>query len=155
MGNYEIAVLAGWAVAVWAFCSVLFSDSAKFSNLGRSKRRWFLIELTAFIPYFGFIAVLCYAFMVRVHFPPRPERPSRPRPAPTSSSTGGRTSGPVKPPSSYTPPQRQKCGSCGGSGSRPCSCYGGWVAAGSNQTHSACMGRGQVTCQMCCGSGYR
>ena len=47
MGNYEIAVLVGWAIATWALCSVLFSDPAKFSNLGRSKWRWFLIELTA------------------------------------------------------------------------------------------------------------
>src|ERR1700722_14182426 len=57
MGNYEIAVLVGWVIAVWALCSVLFSGAAKFENLGRSKRRWFLIELTAFIPYVGFIAV--------------------------------------------------------------------------------------------------
>ena len=37
MGNYEIAVLVGWAIAVWALCSVLFSDPAKFTALGRSK----------------------------------------------------------------------------------------------------------------------
>ena len=156
MGYYEIAVLVGWAIAIWAFCSVLFSDPAKFSNLGRSKGRWFLIELTAFIPYFGFIAVLFYVFKVRVHFPPRPKQPSRPRPAP-GGGTAGRNSStrvPAKPPS-YTPPQRQKCGSCGGSGYKACSCYGGWVAAGSNQTHYACGGKGRTTCQMCSGSGLR
>jgi hypothetical protein len=53
-----IAVLVGWAIAVWALCSVLFSESENFTNLGTSKRRWFLIELTALIPNVGFIAVL-------------------------------------------------------------------------------------------------
>jgi hypothetical protein len=45
---------------------VLFTNPDRFSAIGRSKWRWFLIELTAFIPHVGFIAVLCYVFMVRV-----------------------------------------------------------------------------------------
>ena len=69
MGNYTIAVLVCWAIALWALCSVLFSEPDNFTNLGTSKGRWFLIELTALIPYVGFIAVLFYIFKVRVHFP--------------------------------------------------------------------------------------
>jgi hypothetical protein len=88
MGNYEIAVLAGWALAMWALCSVLFSASAKFSSLGKSKWRWFLIALTAFIPYVGFIAVLFYVFKVRVHFPSRPGNPGGSIPAFTGPGAG-------------------------------------------------------------------
>ena len=94
MGNYEIAVLAGWAIDIWALCSVLFSASAKFSALGKSKWRWFLIELTAFIPYFGIIAVLLYVFRVRVHFPSRPRNPGRTIPTFTETGGGNRASTP-------------------------------------------------------------
>jgi hypothetical protein len=156
MGDYTIAVLVGWAIAIWALCSVLFSDPAKFSNLGTSKWRWFLIELTAFIPYFGFIAVLFYVFKVRVHFPPRPKQPSQPRPAPsrgTAGSTGG-TSAPSTPPS-WTPPPREKCrGNCQG-GTVPCyGCSNGYVNGTQTERHYPCNGTGRLKCQMCNGSGY-
>jgi hypothetical protein len=156
MGNYEIAVLVGWAIAIWALCSVLFSDSAKFSNLGRSKSRWFLIELTAFIPYFGFIAVLFYVFQVRVHFPPRPNQPSRPGPAPgrgTADRTGNRGAPPTSPP--WTPPPKQKCTTCQGGTVACTGCSGGYVNGTQTERHYACNGTGRVKCQMCNGTGYR
>jgi hypothetical protein len=154
MGNYEIAVLAGWAIAIWALCSVLLSDPAKFSDLGRSKGRWFLIELTAFIPYFGFIAVLFYVFKVRVHFPPRPEQPSRSAPSGgTAYSTGSGRVPPTSP--SWEPPPKQKCTTCKG-GTTPCyGCSNGYVHGTQTERHYPCNGTGRLKCQMCNGSGYR
>jgi len=127
MSIYTIVVLVGWAIGVWAVFSVLFSAPTKFSNLGRSKWRWFFIELTALVPYFGFIAVLFYVFKVRVHFPPRPKQPISPR----RSASGGFTDGPSRPsgqPSSpsWTPPPRQRC-SCQGGTVACTSCSGGYV----------------------------
>jgi hypothetical protein len=158
MGNYEIAVLIGWAIAVWALCSVLFSESAEFSNLGTSKRRWFLIELTAFIPYFGIIAVLFYVFKVRVHFPPRPKQPRQPRQASgggRGGGTGGGWGGTGAPsaPSSWQPPKKQKC-TCG-NGTVPCGCSGGYVYGTQTERHHPCGGTGRLRCQMCNGSGFR
>jgi hypothetical protein len=155
MGNYEIAVLVGWAIATWALCSVLFSESAKFSNLGRSKWRWFLIELAAFTPYFGFIAVLFYVFKVRVHFPPRPERPRQPLPAPsrhTAGSTGRASVPPASP--SWAPAPKTKC-TCQG-GTTPCyGCSNGYVHGTRTERHYPCNGTGRLRCQMCGGTGYR
>jgi hypothetical protein len=154
MGNYTIAVLVGWAIAVWALCSVLFSEPEKFTNLGTSKRRWFLIELTALIPYVGFIAVLFYVFKVRVHFPPRPSRPRQQSPAPGRpvDSGHGRPGAPSAP-TPWTPPQKQKCG-CG-NGTVPCGCSGGYVYGTRTERHYACGGTGRLRCQMCNGTGYR
>jgi hypothetical protein len=161
-GNYTLAVLAGWAIAVWALCSVLFSGSAKFRRLGRSKWRWFLIELTAFTPYIGFIAVLFYIFKVRVHFQPTP-RPSPPLP----QAPGGRTFGtaadraantaastPFRPAPQWTP-QKVKC-SCGDGKVTCYQCSNGYLYNG-NQTerHHLCGGTGKLKCQMCNGTGYR
>ena len=162
MGNYTIAVLVGWAIAVWALGSVLFADPANFTNLGTSKGRWFLIELTALIPYVGFIAALVYLFKIRVHFPPRPRQPRPPRPA--SGPYGG--SAPSSPPGSpgwgqpqnspsWQPPQKQRCGVCNG-GTNPCtSCSGGYVYGSRTQRCGVCGGSGQRKCAMCGGSGYR
>ena len=157
MGNYTIAVLVGWAIAVWALCSVLFSDPGKFSALGRSKWRWFFIELTAFTPYFGIIAVLFYIFKVRVHFPPRPERPSHPRPAPSRSTTGGTGGGPVGSPSSsgWAPPQKTKCGVCNGGTNACYGCSSGYVYGTRTERHVTCGGTGRMRCEMCKGTGYR
>jgi hypothetical protein len=160
MSNYAIAVLVGWVIAAWMLCSVLFSDSGKFSDLGRSKGRWSLIAVTAFVPYFGIIAVLFYLFKVRVHFPPRPKQPSRPRPASGGANTGypgnsGR--GPSSPPSSpsWTPPQKTRCGVCNG-GFNPCNgCSNGYVYGTRTELHAPCSGSGRVKCAMCNGSGYR
>jgi hypothetical protein len=156
MGDYEIAVLVGWAIAIWAICSVLFSESAKFSNLGTSKGRWFLIELLAFIPYVGIIAVLFYIFKVRVRFPPRPKQPRQPY-QPPSGPAGGSTGGgwnrgaPAPAPKRWEPPQKQKCG-CG-NGTVPCGCGNGYVTQ--TERHHACGGTGRLRCQMCNGTGYR
>lgn len=174
MGNYEIAVLVGWAIAVWALCSVLFSDSSNFSNLGRSKGRWFLIELAAFVPYVGFIAVLFYVFKVRVHFPPRERQP---RPARNYGSGGG-TGGSSGRGSSRTPnwgssagnnsagsKPPENCGSCGGSGKETCfACQGrGRISNPAYAPHAGtsdgwctpCSGSGKRNCGSCNGSGKR
>jgi hypothetical protein len=161
MGDYTIAVLVGWAIAVVAVGSVLFTDPDRFSAIGTSKRRWFLIELTAFIPYVGFIAVLIYVFKVRVNLPPPPPRPPRhswesPPPsgfgAPNAGGNTGR--GPMGPPgNTWEPPQKQRCGVCNG-GTNPCyGCSNGYV----NRTefHGACGGTGRVKCVMCNGTGFR
>ena len=136
MGNFEIAVLVGWAIAIWALCSVLFSDPAKFSSLGRSKGRWFLIELAAFIPYFGFIAVLFYVFKVRVHFPPREK--SRPAPKSTSDSS-----------SSQEHLRWEPCRACGGTGSTPCPACGGHRPLFGPCTR--CGDSGHIACYACQG----
>jgi hypothetical protein len=157
MDNYTIAVLAGWIIAVWALCSVLFSSPSKFSNLGRSKGRWFFIELAAFIPYFGFIAVLFYLFKVRVHFPPRVRQPARARPARSYSTVGspGRSSASSPSSSSWTPPPKQRCGVCQG-GTNPCyGCSNGYVSGTQTERHMTCGGTGRVKCAMCNGTGYR
>jgi hypothetical protein len=157
MGNYAIAVIVGWVIAVWALCSVLFSDPVKFSNLGTSKRRWFFIELTAFIPYVGFIAALFYLFKVRAHFPPRPKRPSRPRPAPSNYTAGNAGRNPIGSSgfSHPAPAQKQRCGVCNG-GTNPCyGCSNGYVHGTQTERHGTCGGTGRVKCAMCGGSGYR
>jgi hypothetical protein len=139
MGNFEIAVLVGWAIAIWALCSVLFSDPAKFSSLGRSKRRWFLIELAAFIPYFGFIAVLFYVFKVRVHFPPR-EKSSRPAPRSTSDSS--------------SPQGRMRwepCPTCGAKGFKSCPACGGRRYTFGGHVCTRCGGSGDIKCYACQG----
>lgn len=181
MGNYEIAVLVGWAIAVWALCSVLFSHPSKFSNLGRSKWRWFFIELTAFTPYFGFIAVLFYVVKVRVHFPPRTSQPGRARP----TGSGGTVGSPGRSPASSSSPRSswssnwaapttnntigskpvERCGSCNGSGKQTCfSCQGrGRITipayapnAGTSDGWCApCTGSGKRNCDSCGGSGNR
>jgi hypothetical protein len=141
MGDFEIAVLVGWAIAIWAFCSVLFSDPAKFRSLGRSKGRWLLIELAAFIPYFGFIAVLFYVFKVRVHFPPRPEKPSRPAPSSTSGSS-----------SSQGRMRWEACPPCGGKGFRPCpTCGGRGTMLDGRRCPGGCGGSGGIRCYACQG----
>jgi hypothetical protein len=157
MGDYEIAVLVGWAIAIWAICSVLFSESAKFSNLGTSKGRWFLIGLLAFIPYFGIIAVLFYVFKVRVHFPPRPKQPRQPH-QPPSGPAGGNAGGgwnrSAHPgPQRWEPPKKVKC-TCG-NGTVPCGCGNGYQPGSRTERHYPCGGTGRMRCQMCGGSGYR
>src|ERR1700722_8787587 len=153
MSNYAIAVLVGWAIAVWMLCSVLFSDSAKFSDLGRSKGRWSLLAVTAFFPYFGIIAALFYLFKVRVHFPPRPKKPSRPRPASGGGSNnyGGGTGRNLNAPSGptpWTPPQKTRCGVCNG-GFNPCNgCSNGYVYGTRTERHGTCGGTGRVKCSM-------
>jgi hypothetical protein len=159
MSNYAIAVLVGWAIAVWMLCSVLSSDSGKFSDLGRSKGRWSLITVSAFVPYFGIIAVLFYLFKVRVHFPPRLKQPSRPRPSGGSNTNypGNPGRSPNSPPSSpsWTPPPKTRCGVCNG-GSNPCNgCSNGYVYGTRTELHAACGGTGRIKCTMCNGSGYR
>jgi hypothetical protein len=180
MGNFEIAVLVGWAIAVWALCSVLFSDPSKFSNLGRSKWRWFLIELTAFTPYFGFIAVLFYVFKVRMHFPPRTRQPDHASPtssygtvgspgrsSSSSSSSSSRASNWTASTANNTMGSRlvEKCGSCGGSGKQTCfSCQGRGRITIPAYAHNAgtsegwctpCSGSGKRSCDSCGGSGVR
>lgn len=157
MGNYEVAVLVGWVIATWAFFSVVFSRPAKFSNLGRSKWRWFLIALLAFMPYFGFIAALFYVFKVRRHFPARPARPSGPRRAyGGSGNTRTSTAGYGSTSTSWSN-ERPPCSLCSGTGGRqPCyGCSHGWVTEsnGATVTHTACGGRGEFVCNQCRGSG--
>jgi hypothetical protein len=159
MGNYTIAVLVGWAIAVWALCSVLFSDPGRFSSIGKSKWRWFLIELTAFIPYVGFIAALIYLFKVRVHFPPQPKLASPPRPAPSDYPAGNTGRNPFNPPATpaRAPVQRTPCG-CSGGKDTCSSCRGrGWHIGNSGQYDQACVTcgtSGRVTCGRCRGSGW-
>ena len=160
MGNYTIAVLVGWAIAVWALCSVLFSDPDRFQSIGKSKWRWFLIELTAFIPYVGVIAALIYLFTVRVHFPPQPKRASSPRTAPSGYPAGDAGRAPFSPPttSPWAPAQRDPCRNCSG-GKVTCSICGGrgWHIGNSGQYDQACVSctnSGRQTCRRCGGSGW-
>jgi hypothetical protein len=157
MGNYQIAVLVGWAIAVWAMCSVLFSESAKFSKLGTSKGRWLLIAVLAFVPYFGIIAVLFYVFKVRVHFPPRQKQPRPPRQpyqAPSGPAGGNRNraNSPFTP-NKWEPPKKVRC-TCG-NGTVPCGCGNGYQPGSRTERHYPCGGTGRLRCQMCGGSGYR
>ena len=71
--------------------------------------------------------------------PTHPTGPSRP---------GGTSSG-------YTPPAKQRC-SCN-RGKVPCNCSGGYVTDhnGQLQRHYQCGGSGELTCQMCNGTGLR
>jgi hypothetical protein len=136
---------------------VLFSHSSKFSSLGRSKWRWFFIELAAFVPYFGFIAVLFYLFKVRVHFPPRARQPGRARPARSYGTVGSPGHSPASSSSSppWTPPPKQPCGVCQG-GTNPCyGCSNGYVNGTRTERHMTCGGTGRVRCAMCNGTGYR
>ncbi len=159
MGNYTIAVLVGWAIAAWALCSVLFTDPGRFSSIGESKRRWFFIALTAFIPYVGFIAALFYLLKVRVHFPPQPKQASRPRPAPRSY-TGGAGRDPFNPSnaSPWAPARQAPCGRCSGGKVTCGSCAGrGWHIGNSGKYDQACVScgtSGQATCGSCRGSGW-
>ena len=173
MGNFEIAVLVGWAIAVWTLCSVLFSHPSKFSNLGRSKWRWFLVALIAFTPYAGFIAALFYIFKVRVHFPPQVRQPG-------SSAHPARSYGtsnwaePATPYTNWTRPPTnnamgskppESCGSCSGSGKQTCfACQGrgritnpayGPHAGTSDGWCAPCTGSGKRNCDSCNGSGKR
>jgi hypothetical protein len=169
MGNYEIAVLVGWAIAVWALCSVLFSDPAKFTALGRSKGRWFLVALAAFIPYFGFIAALFYLVKVRVRFPPRVRQPRPARPAsgggaPAPGYGNSHRAAPM-PNNPMGSPPVQTCTSCGGSGKQMCfACQGrGRITNPAYAPHagtsdgwcSPCGGSGKRNCDSCGGSGKR
>ena len=157
MGNYTIAVLVGWAIGAWALGSVLFSNPDNFSSLGKSKWRWFFIELLAFTPYIGFIAVLFYVFKVRVHFPPRPKQPGRPRPAPSGYPHGFAGPGPARQPStpSWNPPAKQPCGVCQGGFNNCHGCSNGYVYGTRTERHGTCGGTGRVKCAMCNGTGYR
>ena len=155
MSNFQIAVLVGWALALWMLGSVLSSESTNFSNLGRSKLKWFLLSLAAFIPYFGFIAVLFYVFKVRVHFPPKPARQSFSRGAsgPSHSSPGHPTGSTGSTYSSPAP--RPTCTSCSGGKVRCYGCSNGYVYGTRTERHGPCGGTGYVRCQMCNGTGYR
>jgi hypothetical protein len=157
-GNYTLAVLAGWIVATWALCSVLFSASAKFRALGRSKWRWFLVALLAFFPYLGFIAVLFYIFKVRVHFPPTPKPPPPMRQAPAERTFGTGPGTPADPawrPAPHWTPPKVKC-SCGDGKVQCYQCSNGYVYNGSQiERHHYCSGTGKLKCQMCNGTGYR
>jgi hypothetical protein len=156
VNGWEIAVLAGWAIAIWMFFSVLFSESSKFSNLGKSKLRWFLLALAAFLPYIGFVFVFAYVLVVRVHFPPKPAAPPRPHsyPPPTGNSPGTGSSYKAPVWESFTP---KVCRSCGGSGGlRYCGqCQNGWIT-GSNgaleSCHAGCS-YGKFYCNTCRGTG--
>jgi hypothetical protein len=66
VNGWQIAVLTGWAIAVWMFFSVLLSESGKFSDLGKSKLRWFLLSLAAFLPYIGRITTTMFRSRIRL-----------------------------------------------------------------------------------------
>jgi hypothetical protein len=155
VNGWQIFVLAGWAIAVWMFFSVLFSATVKFSNLGKSKGKWFLLSLAAFVPYIGFIFVFAYLFKVRAHFPPKPRAPTRRYP---SSPAGAPARSPYEP---YKAPEWPKgpktCPTCnGGKLGRYCGqCQNGWISSpggGLESCHAGCQ-YGRFPCDNCHGRG--
>lgn len=159
----ELWVAVSWLLAVFMFCSVLLSVSGKFQYVGRSKLRWFLLSLAAFIPYLGLIIGLAYLLMVRRHFPERypprivrvSERPPTSRqvnPAPTRRSAAR---APTAPPV-WEPLKDLRCRSCGGSGySGSCGCGNGWVTGYNGALeycHRGCD-YGKIRCNNCHGTG--
>jgi hypothetical protein len=164
MNGWTAAVLTTWVAALWGIGSITFSEPSKFRNLGKSKGKWFLIEVLGFIPYFGLIVTLTYVVKVRIHFPPKPPRPVRPsnsrstRPSQTGSGSGSSVGSTSPRPVSYEPLPRQRCGGGCNNGRVPCyGCQSGWVTdySGATVSHPACGGRGSMTCQMCGGTGFR
>ncbi len=154
--GWQIAVLTGWAIAVWMFFSVLFSESSKFSDLGKSKLKWFLLALAAFLPYIGFVFVIAYVLQVRVHFPPKPAAPPSPRTYSPPASNSPRPVNSYQAPS-WEPPKPQVCRSCGGSGGlRYCGqCTNGWITGSNGATehcHAGCD-YGKFYCNTCRGIG--
>lgn len=152
-------VLAGWALALCAIASVVRHSRSEFAAAGRSRSKWFWINVLGLVPYLGLIVPVIYWLSVSTAFPERPTRTRRPAnwssngqgPSRGRGSSGGPSGTPIN-----QPPQRQPC-TCSG-GKVPCyGCQAGWDHTGSGppQPHIACGGKGTLTCQMCLGRGYR
>ena len=73
----------------------------------------------------------------------------------SSAGSSGR-GGSAGPSYDYPAPAKQRCPSCR-NGKVSCNCGNGWVSDhnGQPQAHHLCFGSGELTCQMCHGTGFR
>jgi hypothetical protein len=136
MNWYEVALWTGWLASIWAILNVLSQPRAAFVTVGRTKRKWVVINVLGLIPYLGLITASAYYFVWRrLPAKPRPIRQSAPRRHPASQNQDSEGSG-------------EPCDRCRGRG---------WVE------HERCKGtglgcagdcnRGRVRCERCRGTG--
>jgi hypothetical protein len=152
--GFEIAVFVGWAGCILSLISVVRHSSSEFNSIGRSRSRWFWINILGVVPYLGVLTALSYFFSVIVNFPEKPKTASRPRPRSSSQhqQPPGQSTRGYQAPTSWPKPL---CTGCGGSGRMTCHCGGSGKAVINNEVvpDFACGGSGKVRCGVCGGSG--
>jgi hypothetical protein len=162
--GFEIAVFVGWAGCICSLISVARHSSSEFQSIGRSRSRWFWINVLGLVPYLGIITTLSYFVIAGLLFPDKPRTAKQPRPGssgqpqqPTGQNAGG-YQGSSRGPSSSAQWQMPKpnCTRCGGNRTVSCNRCGGSGKArinGEMVPDFTCSGSGKVQCSSCGGSG--
>lgn len=142
---FQVEIWVSWFIGLLCFLSAWLRRPSHFKSIGRSKLAWMVITALGLIPFVGIIPALVYFFRVYRYLPAKEgwflnnlrdgARRGWDR-GPTAPLVGSQPAGGERRCPNCAGRKTQNCRNCGGD------YFGCW----------ACKG-GQVTCQICNGTG--